>query len=126
MKLYELTADEARVYNMIPAGHENAIKRADLKSKTGESDRDMREVLECLNEKRYTVCNFMDEKGYFIPETEDEYLAYERIINSYKCKYQRKEHHIKKARQEKFGLSRVDVGRDGKRRSKRFATNEGA
>jgi hypothetical protein len=126
MKIYELTAEEASVYNSLPVGHKNAIKRDALARRLGVGDREMREIIENLNGKRYTVCNFMDGQGYFIPGTEDEFLAYEKIINSYKCKFQRKEHHIKKARQEKYGLSRADVRTDGKRRGKRFAKSEGA
>lgn len=126
MKIYELTPDEARVYNALPVGHKNAIRRSELAERLELGDREIREIIESLIEKRYTVCNLMDGRGYFIPENEQEHLAYEKIINSYKCNFQRKEYAIKTARINKFGPSKADVLKGGKKPRKRFAKSEEA
>lgn len=118
MKLTELTPEEARVYDAIPKGKANAVKRAELASRLGLSDREMRQMLEALNEKRHVVCNLMDGRGYYIPASEKEYIEYERIINSYKCSLQRKEYSIKRAREREYGKRKEEHGRMRKRRQK--------
>ena len=118
MKINELTPEEARVYNAIPKGKANAIKRAELAARLGLSDREMRQALESLGEKRHVVCNLMDGRGYYIPANEIEYIEYERIINAYKCSLQRKEYSIKRARELKYGARKAEYGRMRKRRQK--------
>ena len=118
MKLTELTQIEAIVYNSLPKGKENAVKRAVLSEMLGIKDREMRLILESLNEKRHIVCNLMDGRGYYIPASEMEYIEYERIINSYKCSLQRKEYSIKRARESEYGKRKSDYRRMRKRRQK--------
>ena len=118
MKINELTPEEARVYNAIPKGKANAIKRAELAAQLGLSDREMRQILESLNEKRYVVCNLMDGRGYYIPANEIEYLEYERIISSYKRSLQRKEYSIKRAREREYGERKSEYKGMRKRRQK--------
>lgn len=109
MKLTELTPEEARVYDTIPKGKANAVKRAELAKRLGLNDREMRQMLEALTEKRHIVCNLMDGRGYYIPASEIEYLEYEKIINSYKCSLQRKEYNIKRAREREYGERRQNM-----------------
>lgn len=118
MKINELTPEEARVYNAIPKGKANAIKRAELSYALGISDRATRKLIEGLNEKQHVVCNLMDGRGYYIPANEIEYIEYERIINAYKCSLQRKERSIKRARELKYGARKPEYGRMRKRRQK--------
>ena len=118
MKINELTPEEARVYHAIPKGKANAVKRSELAAKLNLSDREMRHILEALNEKRHVVCNLMDGRGYYIPANEMEYLEYERIINAYKCSLQRKEYSMKRAREREYGERRIEHGRMRKRRQK--------
>ena len=118
MKINELKPEEARVYNAIPKGKANAVKRAELAARLGLSDREMRQALESLGEKRHVVCNLMDGRGYYIPANEIEYIEYERIINAYKCSLQRKEYSIKRARELKYGARKAEYGRMRKRRQK--------
>lgn len=118
MKINELTPEEARVYNTIPKGKKNAVKRANLAAQLNLSDREMRKAIEILNEKRHVVCNLMDGRGYYIPANEMEYLEYERIINSYKCSLQRKEYSIKRAREHEYGERKAEFKGMRKRRQK--------
>lgn len=118
MKLTELTPEEARVYDTIPKGKASAVKRAELAKRLGLNDREMRQMLEALTEKRHIVCNLMDGRGYYIPASEIEYLEYEKIINSYKCSLQRKEYSIKRAREREYGERSAEHGRIRKRRQK--------
>lgn len=118
MKIDELTPEEARVYHTIPKGKENAVKRTDLAAKLHLSDREMRQMLEALGEKRHVVCNLMDGRGYYVPANETEYIEYERIINAYKCSLQRKEYSIKRAREREYGERKAEFKGMRKRRQK--------
>lgn len=57
--------------DLIPYGHENAVSRAELKQKSGLSDRVMRAKLTALRQE-HAILNMQDNRGYFRP-LPDEY-----------------------------------------------------
>lgn len=118
MKINELTPAEARIYNALPVGRENAIKRCELADKLGMTDRGVRKAIEAVTEKQHVVCNLKDGRGYYIPADELEYLEYEKIINSYKCALQRKEYSIRRARELTYGKRESAAAGIKKRRQK--------
>lgn len=90
MRKRKPTAEELRVYNLIPVGRKNAIKRSDLKDIAGLSDRKVREYIENLTYSHLVVCNMGDGKGYFKPADSNEVEAYVKFLNAYKCTLQRR------------------------------------
>ncbi|MFQ9515367.1 MAG: hypothetical protein ACLRZ9_06025 [Eubacterium sp.] len=57
---------EINIVNFIPVGHENAISRKELCSKTGLTDRKLREEISKARETT-CICNMSDGAGYYIP-----------------------------------------------------------
>ena len=57
---------QARVYNALLVGKENALNRDELVSKIGESDRDIRTAIEILRRDK-VILTLPTGKGYYIP-----------------------------------------------------------
>ena len=57
---------QARVYNALLGGKENALNRDELVSKIGESDRDIRTAIEILRHNK-VILTLPTGKGYYIP-----------------------------------------------------------
>lgn len=57
---------QARVYNALLVGKENALNRDELVSKIGESDRDIRTAIEILRHDK-VILTLPTGKGYYIP-----------------------------------------------------------
>ena len=57
---------QARVYNALLVGKENALNRDELVSKIGESDRDIRTAIEILRHDK-VILTLTTGKGYYIP-----------------------------------------------------------
>ena len=57
---------QARVYNVLLIGKENALNRDELVSKTGEKDRDIRTAIEMLRHDK-VILTLSKGKGYYIP-----------------------------------------------------------
>lgn len=57
---------QARVYNALLVGKENALNRDELVSKTGEEDRDIRTAIEMLRHDK-VILTLSKGKGYYIP-----------------------------------------------------------
>lgn len=60
------------VSEIIPYGHENAITRAELATRLGESDRVIRAG---INKSEELIINLQDGKGYFKPLPEERHLV---------------------------------------------------
>lgn len=76
------------ITEFVPEGHDNAIKREDLRIVTGMDDRTMRDA---LNKSDAFIINLMDGKGYFIPLPSEvelvrqwEAITYKRIMDEKK------------------------------------------
>lgn len=61
------------IEDYIPFGHANAITRAELVSRTGLSDRTVRDLINEAKKNGACIINLSDGKGYFYP-TVDEYI----------------------------------------------------
>lgn len=62
------------IVDYIPFGRENAVTRAQLRSRTGIDDRTIRDMI--ANARRDTVIlNMQDGKGYFRPLPEERHLV---------------------------------------------------
>lgn len=57
---------QARVYNALLVGKENALNRDEMVSKTGEEDRDIRTAIEMLRHDK-VILTLPKGKGYYIP-----------------------------------------------------------
>lgn len=57
---------QARVYNALLVGKENALNRDELVSKIGESDRDIRTAIEILRHDK-VIITLPTGKGYYVP-----------------------------------------------------------
>lgn len=57
-----------QIAELIPYGHENAIKRSTLVELTGFTDRDVRDA---INKSEDLIINMMDGEGYFRPTPEE-------------------------------------------------------
>lgn len=57
---------QARVYNALFVGKENALNRDELVSKIGESDRDIRTAIEILRHDK-VILTLPTGKGYYVP-----------------------------------------------------------
>ncbi len=55
----------------IPVGHDNAIKRRELRRLTGLSDREMREHIEYARTREIVILNLQDGNGYFMPRDDE-------------------------------------------------------
>lgn len=55
----------------IPAGRENAIKKEDLQTATGFSDRALRREIQAAREKGVLILNAQDGRGYFRADESD-------------------------------------------------------
>ena len=65
------------IVDYIPFGRENAVTRAQLRSRTGIDDRAIRDMI--ATARRDTVIlNMQDGKGYFRPLPEDDVLEQEK------------------------------------------------
>jgi biotin operon repressor len=67
--------------DLIPTGHEKAISRSALVQATGKTDRMVREQIENLRKEGIPICSTSHSKGYFLPQTEEEF---KRFIREYK------------------------------------------
>ena len=85
------------VLKYLGVGSKNAIKRSDLASKCGLSDRMMRKEIESLQHQGYRIVNMSDSNGYYVSETEQEFEAYWRQEWHRIGKEMRKLHAMKKA-----------------------------
>lgn len=73
---------QARVYNALLVGKENALNRDELVSKIGESDRDIRTAIEILRRDK-VILTLPTGKGYYIPRDDaQERQEAERWIES--------------------------------------------
>lgn len=57
---------QARVYNALLVGKENALNRDEMVTKTGEEDRDIRTAIEMLRHDK-VILTLPKGKGYYIP-----------------------------------------------------------
>lgn len=63
-------------------GHKNAIKREELCEILGVSDRKMRKMVERAKRDGLAICNDLDDDGYYIADTPEEYdRQYQRIYH---------------------------------------------
>ena len=99
----KLTYQEEQVYMAIPAGKQNAISRKDLMHKLELSDRDMRDIMNRLSRKLHIVVSHMNGRGYFRPDTWEEYDAYERTMRSYSRSNAQRADDVHRAKVERFG-----------------------
>ena len=83
-------------YALLPLGAENAIPLTVVKYRFKKVGRICRAIMEQMNEEQLPVINLMNGEGYFRPRTLSELTAYRKIINSYKCAYERKEYYLDK------------------------------
>lgn len=51
---------------LVPEGHENAVKRKELSVLASVPDREVRRLIEIARANGIPICNFQDGKGYFI------------------------------------------------------------
>lgn len=106
-----MTDEQRRVYEAVPLGQKNAMKLDELCIALSYpvDGRALREVFEELNNIEHPVINLRT--GYFRPETPEELAAYLKINHSYKCKFAKKEHHLKRAL-ENFGMRGRELYRE--------------
>ena len=69
------------ITEVIPYGHENAVTRAELVRRTGETDRVIRDA---INKSEELIINLQDGRGYFkpLPEEADLVEAWIRIFKA--------------------------------------------
>ena len=68
--------------SVLKYGHKNAISREDLCESLGVSDRKMRKMVERARRDGLAICNDLDDDGYYIADTPEEYdRQYRRIYD---------------------------------------------
>ncbi len=82
IKKRPLTDAHDLLYRVLLKGHAHAISKASLVIITGLSERKVRQYIEDLNANGKVVCNLQDGKGYYLPETEDDYVAMIKLTAS--------------------------------------------
>lgn len=64
-----------QVTDLLMFGRENAKTRREICTKTGYSDRVVREIIETARDNGWLICNDQDGKGYYLGWTADEIEA---------------------------------------------------
>ncbi len=68
--------------SVLKYGHKNAISREKLCERLGVSDRKMRKMVERARRDGLAICNDLDDDGYYIADTPEEYdRQYRRIYD---------------------------------------------
>lgn len=106
-KVSKITPEHMALYSMIPIGHKNAVTKDTLQILTGMSERVIRQYCEDLTCNKYVVCNLQDGKGYYRPETEQDYIAVLNLTLSRANSLKRKSYGIKTALQAFYAKGNV-------------------
>ena len=108
-----MTNDELKqMYELLPLGASEALNLGKCKKTLGfkYSRRKLRKVFEEMISNGLPVCNLR--RGYFRPATDEELIAYIKIIHSYKCKFDTKETDLQKALSARMGIPVRDLPLD--------------
>lgn len=98
-KVSKITPLHMELYSMIPVGHKNALRKDELQMMTGLNERVIRQYCEDLTCNKYVVCNLQDGRGYYRPETDEDYIALLNLTMSRANSLKRKSYGIKTALQ---------------------------
>lgn len=97
-KRKSLTDMHEFLYSVIGTGRENAQSKSMLQIKTGYDERIIRKLIEELSTNGLVVCNLQDGKGYYKPDTLEDYDTVIKIESSRANALRRKVYGIKTAR----------------------------
>lgn len=108
-----MTAEELKqMYELLPLGASDALDLGKCKKRLEfkHDRRKLRKVFEEMISNGLPVCNLRS--GYFRPATDEELIAYIKIIHSYKCKFATKESDLKNALSKRMGIPVRDLPLD--------------
>jgi len=94
-----LTKEHECLYEMIGTGHSNAKNLTILTLRTGIHEREIRRMIQELNENEKIVCNKQDGKGYYKPNCAEDYEAFYKLTSARGLSLLRKRNAIKRAYQ---------------------------
>lgn len=85
------------LYRILDFGRKNAKQLGYLSSVLGIGERNIRQMIEDLTVNGYVVCNLQNGKGYYKPETDEDFQAMLKLNASRAYSLLRKDYAIKKA-----------------------------
>lgn len=96
-KRKNLTPEHEQLYNTLDFGKQNGQSKTLLQIRTGFSERRIRKLIEELSTNGLVVCNDQDGKGYYKPDTVEDFETYIKIETSRANALRRKVYGIKSA-----------------------------
>lgn len=114
-KMSKITKEHMAMYNCIPIGRDKAVSKDILQLLTGLSERLVRQYCEDLTCNEYVVCNLQNGKGYFRPETADDYIAALKLTEKRANSLKRKAYGINSALKRFYLDGNILVDEDEKR-----------